>query len=246
MSEFNVLQNQLQQMRLRGFLQALLEQRQTPHHYLDMDFEQRLSFLVQREMDLRQQRRAELLKSQAHLRQSASLEALDFTQPGRLNKQEILRLSTCDFIEKGQNLLIGGPTGVGKTYLACALADCAVRKGIKTRYVRASLLYQELQEARNKDGYRKKLAEYARVQFLLIDDFGLEKLHRQEALDLLEIMDEKTQNGSVALITQISMNIWDTLIDEPALSEAILDRFIHTAVQVYMKGESMRKVLRAI
>lgn len=242
MSEQANLLNQLQKLRLHGLMQALKEQIEMPSHYLEMDFEERLGYLLQREVEERQQKRVRVLKSLARLRLSASMESLDFTQPGRLNRQEILRLGSCEFIRRNQNLLITGPTGVGKTYLATAFAERAIQNGIMTRYVRASLLYQEFLEARNRGMYRKKLQEYQRIQFLLIDDFGLEKLNHQEALDFLEVMDQKTQTGSVAIITQISMSSWDKVIEEQALSEAILDRFIHTATQIHMKGESMRKI----
>ncbi len=241
MSE-TILFNQLNALRMRGFAAGLREQLQARGHFEEMSFLERLNFLVQREMDARQMLKTQFLRGKARLKLNAAVESLDFTHSGRMNKAEILRLATCDFIRKSQNLLITGPTGVGKTYLGCALAERALQNGISTRYIRASLLYQELKEARQQDRYQKKLQEFSKVQFLLLDDFGLEALNHQQAIDLLEIMDQKVQKGSVAILTQISLNIWSQIIQEAALAEAILDRFIHTAIQIPMKGESMRKL----
>jgi DNA replication protein DnaC len=241
MSESTIF-NQLNTMRLRGFATGLREQIQGASHFDDMNFLERLGFLLQREMDYRQLLKTQFLRGKAKLKLNATVEAIDFSQSSRLNKAEILRLSSCEFIRKFQNLLITGPTGVGKTFLGCALADRALQNGIPTRYIRASLLYQELKEARQQDRYQKKLQEFMRVEFLILDDFGLEPLNHQQAIDLLEIMDQKVHRGSVAILTQISLSLWPKIIPEAALAEAILDRFIHTAIQIPMKGESMRKL----
>jgi DNA replication protein DnaC len=242
MSESSTIFNQLNSMRLRGFSAGLKEQLQSQSHFEDMNFLERLGFLLQSETDYRQLQKTMFLRGKAKLKLAATIEALDFTHANRLNKAEILRLASCDFIRKFQNLLITGPTGVGKTFLGCALAERALQNGIPTRYIRASLLYQELKEARQQDKYQKKLQEFSRVEFLILDDFGLEPLNHQQAIDLLEIMDQKVHRGSVAILTQMSLSIWTKIIQEAALAEAILDRFIHTAIQIQMKGESMRKI----
>jgi len=230
----------LQALRFDGMLKALQEQLQMP----DIDklaFEERLGLMVDREMTERENRRYKSRLSKANLKQQACLEDIDFSQKRGLDKALILQLSACKWIREAHNVLVIGPTGVGKTYLACALAHKACQQGYRPLYFRMPRLLQELEIARSDGRYTKILKSLARCDLLLIDDWGLKKFVKEQSHDLLEILEDRHGFKSTLITSQLPIEHWHEIIADPTLADAILDRLIHNAYRITLKGESMRK-----
>lgn len=232
--------DKLQQLRLTGMYQALREQAALP----DVDtlsFEERLGLLVDRELTERENRRLQTRLRQARLKQSACLEDLDTRTPRGLDKALITQLATGQWIREGLNLLLLGPTGVGKTWVACALAQQACRQGYSTRYLRATRLFEELRLAHADGRFPKLMASLARTDLILIDDWGLNPLDTSARRDLLELLDDRHGQRSTLITSQLPVDHWHQIIGDPTLADAILDRLIHNAYRITLKGESMRK-----
>jgi len=232
--------DKLQTLRFSGMLAALQEQMQMP----DIDqltFEERLGLLIDRETTERENRRYKTRLSKARLKQQACLEDVDFTQKRGLDKALILQLAACKWIREAQNVLVIGPTGVGKTYLACALAHKACRQGYRALYFRMPRLLQELEIAKSDGRYAKILKNLATADLLLIDDWGLKKFVKEQSHDLLEILEDRHSVKSTLITSQVPIDHWHEIIADPTLADAILDRLVHNAYRITLKGESMRK-----
>jgi DNA replication protein DnaC len=232
--------DKLQRLKLTGMYSALQEQ-QSMDEMGSFSFEQRLGLLVDRELTERDNRRMRLRLSQAKLKQSACMEAIDFRHPRALDKSLITDLAECRWIKATHNILIFGPTGVGKTYLACALAHQACRKGYKTQYLRIPTLFQDLAIAKGDGRYLKRLNSLAKMDLLVLDDWGLSRLNDEQRKDLLEILEDRHGSRSTLVTSQVPLEHWHELIGDPTLADAILDRLIHNAYRITLKGESMRK-----
>jgi DNA replication protein DnaC len=235
----------LHEMRLGGMAQALTEQLQTPEH-ASLSFEDRLALLVEREQSYRADRRLQRLLQEAKLRLPASIEDLDFRAPRGLERGVVLRLASCDWIRQHQVVLIIGPTGVGKSYLACALAHSACRQGLRTRYYRLGRLLGDLSLARADGSYPKLLDRLGRSELLVLDDFGLAPLTDSERHDLLEVLEDRTGRRSTLVTSQLPLEHWHEALGNPTLADAILDRLVHHAHVVVMKGGSMPKLHPAV
>jgi DNA replication protein DnaC len=232
--------DQLRTLRLTGMVKALEEQMQMP----DIDslsFEQRLGLMADREITERQNRHLKTRLRKANLRQSASVEDIDYRHPRGLDKALVAKLQSCDWIKEHHNLIITGPTGTGKTFLACALAHKACREGFSALYVRIPRLLQDLSISKGDGRYGKLLTSISKINLLLLDDWGMSKITSEQSRDLLEIIDDRHALRSTLITSQFPVDHWHELIEDPTLADAILDRVIHDAYKINLKGESMRK-----
>ncbi len=232
--------DKLHELRFTGMAKALSEQMALPD-IDDLSFEERLGLLVDREATEREDRRLQTRLRQAKLKQNACIEDIDFKQPRGLDKSLILDLAQCQWIKKHLNLLITGPTGVGKTWIACALAQKACREGFTSLYLRLPRLLQELPIAKGDGTYVRLMARLAKVDVLIMDDWGLSKLIAEQRRDLLEILEDRHDIRSTIVTSQLPLDQWHHIIGDPTLADAILDRLVHNAYKINLKGESMRK-----
>lgn len=232
---------QLILMKLFGMTEGLKQQINDPQ-YNDLSFEERLGILVDKEKRYRENRRIKTLVSKAHLRYpSACFENIDFRSRRGMTKDDLFRLCQNDWIRDHRNLIIVGPTGVGKTYIACALGTSAVRYGIDSLYVRMPRLAQELKVAHADGSYVKLLQRLQRRKLLIIDDWGLNPFTDEVRRDILEILEDRHQIRSTIIASQIPIEMWHDIIGDPTLADAICDRLIHNAHKIILTGESMRK-----
>jgi DNA replication protein DnaC len=232
--------DKLKAMRFTGMARALEEQMEMAE--IDsLSFEERLGLLIDREMTVRENRRLTTRLKKAKLRQNAAIEDIDYRHPRGLDRSLMAKLSSCQWIGQHLNILITGPTGCGKTYIACALAHKACREGYPAHYTRLPRLLQELHIAKGDGRYGKLLAGFAKTHLLILDDWGLAKLTDEQRHDLLEILEDRHGLRSTVVAAQLPVDNWHEIIGDPTLADAILDRLIHNAYKINLKGESMRK-----
>ena len=232
--------DKLRSLHLSGMARALEEQIHLPDCQA-MPFEERLGLLVDREATERENRKLAARLGKAHLRQQAAIEDVDYRKPRGLDRSLLLSLASCQWIHERQNCLITGPTGVGKTYLACALAQKACREGLSAQYVRLTMLMDDLAIARADGTYRRRLAALARFDLLVLDDWGLAPMNDAGRRDLLEILDDRYDRRATLVASQLPVENWHQALADPTLADAILDRLIHNAHRIPLHGESMRK-----
>jgi DNA replication protein DnaC len=232
--------DKLQALKLTGMVAALADQVATPE-IDELDFEERLGLLVDREITERENRRLSSRLRRARLRHTAALEDIDYRNPRGLDKGLIQSLAACQWAKEHLNILITGPTGVGKTWLACALAHKACREGYTVQYIRLSRLLRELMIAKGDGRDPTLLANLAKVDVLLLDDWGLTKLTAENRRDLLEVLEDRHGIRSTIATSQLPMEQWHDVIGDPTLADAILDRLVHNAYKINLRGESMRK-----
>jgi DNA replication protein DnaC len=234
--------DKLSAMKLSGMVEGLEEQINSSV-YNDLSFDERFSMLVDKEMASRENRRLSMLMRRARFRHpNACVEEVDFKAKRGFRKETVLKLAQNEWIKKHRNLIITGPTGVGKTYLACAFGISACRKGISTCYIRLPRLLQEMKVARADGSYIKLLGKISRIQVLIVDDWGLSPLNDTERRDFLEIIEDRHNVRSTIVSTQYPVSKWHKIIDDPTIADAICDRLAHNAYTLNLKGESMRKL----
>jgi DNA replication protein DnaC len=233
----------LRQLKLPGMAAALQTQLEQVGAYEGLAFTERLALLVEQECISREQRKQERLIRQARFKLAATVQDIDYQHPRNLARPQMARLAQGEWIERRQNLLLTGPCGSGKTYIACALGHSACLRGYSTRYYRLSRLLLELTQAKADGSYHKQLRQLAKVQLLIIDDWGLDALKPAERHDLMEIMDDRHGHTSTVMISQLPTDQWYASIGDNTLADAILDRLMHNAHRLQLKGESMRKIM---
>ena len=232
--------DRLRSLQLRGMAAGLEDQLNTKD-IESLSFEERLGLLLDREATSRADRRLKARLTQAKLRVNASIEDIDHHAKRSLDKTLILDLAACSWIARHHNLVITGPTGVGKTYLACALAHKACLEGYKALYQRLPRLLHDLEIAKGDGRYRTMLASLQRIDLLILDDWGVTPLNDANRRDLLEILDDRYGTRSTLITSQLPIPAWHDYLADPTLADAILDRFIHNAHHLDLKGDSMRK-----
>ncbi len=232
--------DKLQRLKFTGMAAALAEQMNTPD-IEELAFEERLGLLIDREITERENRRLSSRLRRARLKHNAAIEDIDYRHPRGLDKSLIQSLAACQWVKEHLNILITGPTGVGKTWLACALAHKACREGYTAQYLRLPRLLQEMTIAKGDGRYPKLLATLAKTDLLILDDWGLAKLTPDNRRDLLEILEDRHGARSTLATSQLPIEKWHDIIADPTLADAILDRLVHNAYKINLKGGSMRK-----
>lgn len=218
-----------------------LEEQLSSADYNDLSFEERLGLMVDRETTERTNCRFKTRLTQAHLRHHTCLEDIDYRSPRGLDKTLVKSLAACEWIKNRHNLLLTGPTGAGKSFIACALAHRACLEGYRVFYVRVSRLFQDLALGHGDGRYPKIMQSVVKPQLLILDDFSLSALTDSDRSDLLEILEDRHGLASTVVTSQFPVSSWHELIGNPTLADAILDRLIHDSYKITLKGESMRK-----
>ena len=227
-------------MKLSGMAEGLRQQLGSAEH-AKLAFDDRLGLLVDAEWIAREQRKLAKRLRAAKLRYPASIEDVDFKHPRGLDRQQVLSLGNGGFVQSRHNLVITGPTGVGKSYLACAFVERACRLGYKASYLRLPRLLQQLAVGRGDGSYARVLDRLARLDLLAIDDWLLAPLRDTERRDLVEVIEDRSERVSTLIASQLPTKDWHASIGDPNLADAICDRLLHNAHRIELKGASKRR-----
>jgi len=230
----------LRDLSLTGMARALAEQLERPD-YQALSFEDRLGLLIDREAQDRENRRLDRNLRSAKLRAPASIEDLDFHRPRGLDRSLVLSLADAQWVSAHRNILIAGPTGSGKTYVACALAHATLRRGHTALYLRAPRMLGDLALARADGRLPRLMAAWAKVDVLILDDLALRPLSPEQAADLLEVIEDRHQLRSTIVTSQLPVGHWHDSLGEPTIADAILDRLVHNAFRIELRGDSLRR-----
>lgn len=230
----------LQELGLKGMAAAYRAQLEDPEMQ-SLSFDERLGLLVDREWGERQNRRLARRLREAKLRLPAATEDIDFRPSRGLDRGLLRTLAEGRWVHQGQNVLVTGPTGVGKTFLACALANAAVRRGFSARYYRVPRLLSELAMGHADGTYPRLLARLAKVDLLILDDWGLSPFTPAEAREMLEVVEERHGRHATLVASQLPIEDWHAALGDATVADAILDRLVHGAYRIELRGESMRK-----
>ena len=238
----NTIENQFKQLRLQGMYitwKALMETRQ--HH--ELSFAEGLEVLLQAEAQDRTNRRFERLTKTARFRYQATIEELNFNTSRGINTSQITELATGGYLAKGESVLITGSTGCGKSFLASALGHQACSQGSKVLYFNTQKLLMQTKMSRLDGSFLKFFEKLAKANLLILDDFGLSHLDKQQQMDLMEIIEDRHGQSSTIIASQLPVGSWYEIIGEATIADAILDRLVHTSHRIELKGESLRKNL---
>ena len=234
--------DKLQAMKLPGMAAAFADQLNQPD--LDrLSFEERFGLIVDRQWTWKENNRLQRYLKNAQMKLNACMEDIDYKTPRGIDQSVIMSLSSCDWVRRHQNIIITGPTGAGKTFLACALSNKACREGYRSFYIRSPKFSYQMALAKGDGSYGKIINKLSKAQVLVIDDLGLAPMTDAERRDLLEVIEERHGHVSTVVTSQLPVENWHEQIGDPTIAEAILDRLIHNAhkINFTMKGGSMRK-----
>ena len=236
--------DQISQLKLNGLKAALLEQMEQPNHYADMGFEERITYLIDREvLDRNNRRTKRMLRASRMKFKPVFPEDIDYRADRNLKRSVVKSLLQNSWIQLHQNIIITGATGAGKTYLACVFGNQAVMAGYSVYYTRIPPLITDVALARAEGTYPRWIKRMARYDLLILDDFGLSSLSTPQAQELLEIIEERSGYGSHILTSQLAVKEWYSIFKNPTLADAIMDRVIHNAHRLELEGrDSMRKL----
>ncbi len=234
----------MQTMKLSAMAEAFEAQR-CSSAYAELSFEERVGLLIDTEWSARENRKLARRLRAAKMRHTASMENIDFKTPRALNRQEVLALGNCAWIQRHHNLLVIGPTGIGKSYLCCAFVERACRQGYTAYYARAPRLLHELAIGRGDGSYTRLLNRLARFDLVAIDDWLLAPLKDSERRDLIEVIEDRSEHASTLIASQLPIKDWHAVIGDPNQADAICDRLLHNAHRLELKGPSMRKTKSA-
>jgi len=201
-----------------------------------------LNLLLQAEFDQRENHKAKLRLQNAKFKINASMEEIDFITPRGINKSQLLRLTDCTFIKNAENILVTGPTGIGKSFLASAIGHQACQLGYKVNYFLAQKFFAMLRMSKADESYARLLKRIEKQDLLIIDDFGMQPMDDQNRMMLLEIVEDRHQLRSTIISSQLPIEKWYEVIGESTVADAILDRLVHTAHRIELDGDSMRKL----
>lgn len=236
---------QLQSLRLNGLLEAWQQQQAQPT-YQDLSFDERLALLVESEYLRRQNQRMHRRLKQAQLFTNAALDDVDFQVKRGLRKAHFLQWAQGQWLTKHLNLMIIGPTGVGKTFLSCVLAEHLCKQGIRARYFKTAELIGQLKMAKVDGSFPKLRKQLASFDLIVLDEWLRDPLNTHDARETLDFLDERYRRASCLFATQLPVSQWHQKIEEPTLADAILDRIVHDSIRVTLKGESMRKLTSSL
>jgi DNA replication protein DnaC len=230
----------LNALKLFGMARGFTERLSNPQH-AELSHAEFVGLLAQDEKTYRENQRLSRLLRNARLRQQAAMEDLDYRHPRGLNRQVMLELATTQWLSNHRSVLLSGPTGVGKSYIACALGNLAARAGYTVLYLRAPRLFETLGQARGDGSHLKTLSKLAKVQLLILDDLLLTPMSDLERKDLLEIVEDRYGSAATVITSQCPIKHWHQQIGDPTLADAICDRLLHHCYKIELKGESIRK-----
>jgi DNA replication protein DnaC len=243
MIQTSTLLEQASTLSLGGFKQSLLMQCEDTK-YQSLSFEERLFHLFEAEINQRQEKCIKRMLTTANMKdKTASLEQLQYLPQRKIDKSLVLSLANGDFITKNQNILFTGATGTGKSFLMQAFARRCINLGHTAKYYRLATLLEEIKASRLDDSYTKTLAKISKFKLLLLDDFGVTPLKGDEINDLFEVIEEKMFNGSIIITAQLPVKDWHAYLGNETIADAMMDRLIHTAHKIELKGPSMREIL---
>ena len=235
-----VTMQKLEEMRLSGFTRVYRQMLEAGTGK-DFTIDEVIAHLVQAEWDDRYNRRLQRLVKNARFRYQASIEQIDYIEKRNLDKVQMLRLTSCDWIRKKQDLIISGSTGLGKSFLASALGQQACQNGFKVYYSNCARLFDQLKIARVDGSYLKEIEKIEKLDLLIIDDFGLKPLEANQRLILLDILEDRHGKKSTIITSQLPVKNWFEVIGEPTIADAILDRLVHGSHRIDLDGDSLRE-----
>lgn len=239
----NPTMEKLAELKLTGMLKAFREQEEMPD-VVSLSFEERFGLMLDREVTDRDNRKLNSRLKKAKLKQNACVEDIDYRHKRGLDKSQMTQLISCKWVREKNNVIIIGPTGTGKSYIAEALAQKACREGHSALRTRFPTLMKELEIAENDGRYPKMMKSLAKTALLVIDDFGLDQLTSKQRRNFLELLEDRYSFRSIIVTSQFPVKKWHDIIGDPTLADAILDRLVHNAYKITLKGESMRKTKR--